>query len=103
LRARGFHIFEARWDNHLEQIETFGAAKVIVGVHGAGLANALFGRSDGLLIEIQAQNARKTTGLHWAASAGMDYRCLLGGPEGERQSFALDPVAALREIDGLLA
>lgn len=101
LRARGFHIFEARWSNHAEQLAVFSGCDLLVGVHGAGLANAIFGRSSARLVEIQAANARKTTGLFWAACAGMDYTCLLGGPEGQRQSFAIDPAAILHELDAL--
>jgi capsular polysaccharide biosynthesis protein len=99
LRARGFHIFESRWDNHAEQLTVFSGFDLMVGVHGAGLANVIFGKPDARLVEIQAGDARKTTGLFWAACAGMDYTCLLGGPEAQRQSFAIDPDAILRALD----
>jgi capsular polysaccharide biosynthesis protein len=78
----------------------FSGADLVVGVHGAGLANVIFGKSSAGLIEIQAGDARKTTGLFWAACAGMRYHSVFGGPEGERQSFALDPAAVLRAVDG---
>jgi capsular polysaccharide biosynthesis protein len=100
LRERGFHIFESRWDNHPEQVMAFSGADLVVGVHGAGLANVIFGKPSAGLIEIQAGDARKTTGLFWAACAGMGYHSVFGGPEGERQSFALDPAAVLRAVDG---
>jgi capsular polysaccharide biosynthesis protein len=101
LRARGFTIFESRWSNHAEQIAVFSGCDLVVGVHGAGLANVIFGKPAARLVEIQAGNARKTTGLFWAACAGMDYTCLLGGPEGQRQSFAIDPGTILSAIDGM--
>jgi len=101
LRARGFAIFESRWANHAEQLAVFSGFDLMVGVHGAGLANVIFGKPSARLVEIQAGNARKTTGLFWAACAGMDYTCLLGGPEGQRQSFAIDPAAILAAIDGM--
>jgi hypothetical protein len=101
LRARGFHIFEAHWSNHAEQLAIFSGCDLLVGVHGAGLANAIFGRHTARLVELQAEDARKTTGLFWAACAGMDYSCLLGGPEGPRQSFAIDPARILRELERL--
>jgi len=99
LRARGFHIFESRWDNHAEQLSVFSNCRLLMGIHGAGLANAIFGRQDATLIEIQAENARKTTGLYWAACAGMGYKSVFGTAEGPRQSFAIDPEALAREAD----
>jgi hypothetical protein len=101
LRARGFTIFESRWSNHAEQLAVFSGCDLLVGVHGAGLANVIFGKPSARLVEIQSGNARKTTGLFWAACAGMDYSCLLGGPEGQRQSFSIDPRAILDAIDAV--
>jgi hypothetical protein len=103
LRARGFAIFESRWANHAEQLAVFSGCDLLVGVHGAGLANVIFGKPSARLVEIQSGNARKTTGLFWAACAGMDYTCLLGGPEGRRQRFAIDPAAILAEIEAIAA
>lgn len=101
LRARSFSILEARWTNHAEQLAVFSGCELLVGVHGAGLANAIFGKPGARLVEVQSCNARKTTGLFWAACAGMDYTCLLGGPEGKRQSFAIEPEVILRWLDSL--
>ncbi|HEU6440928.1 MAG TPA: glycosyltransferase family 61 protein [Microvirga sp.] len=102
LRGRGFRIVEASWANHHEQIYWFGEAKTVMAVHGAGLANILWARRQPLLIELMAQNARKSTGLHWAAEVGADYEPLVGGPEGQRQAFSIDPAAILREVDAVL-
>jgi hypothetical protein len=103
LRERGFHVFESRWDNHEEQLALFSSFDTLVGVHGAGLVNAVFAKPSAQLIEIMASDARKTTGLYWAACAGMGYHSILGGPEGPRQSFAIDARAVARRIDALLA
>lgn len=103
LRARGFTIFESRWSNHADQLAVFSGCDLVVGVHGAGLANVIFGQPSARLVEIQSSTARKTTGLFWAACAGMGYTCLLGGPEGQRQSFSIDPRAILGEIDAALS
>ncbi|MXQ12945.1 glycosyltransferase family 61 protein [Microvirga makkahensis] len=103
LRGRGFRIVEASWSNHHEQIHWFSEAKTIMAVHGAGLANILWARGQPLLIELMAQNARKSTGLHWAAEIGADYEPVIGGPEGPRQAFSIDPAAVLRDVDAILA
>jgi len=102
LRGRGFRIVEASWTNHHEQMHWFGEARTIMGVHGAGLANVLWARRQPVLIELMAQNARKSTGLHWAAEVGADYEPVTGGPEGPRQAFSVDPAAVLREVDAIL-
>lgn len=102
LRERGFKIVEASWSNHHEQIHWFSEAKTVMAVHGAGLANILWARRQPLLIELMAQNARKSTGLHWAAEVGADYEPVTGEPEGPRQAFSIDPVAVLREVDAIL-
>ncbi|MEZ0171899.1 DUF563 domain-containing protein [Microvirga sp. TS319] len=102
LRGRGFKIVEASWSNHHEQIDWFGEAQTVMAVHGAGLANILWARRQPLLIELMAQNARKSTGLHWAAEAGADYEPVVGGPEGPKQAFSIDPAAVLREVDAIL-
>ena len=66
-----------------------------------GVRPVFRGKPSARLVEIQSGNARKTTGLFWAACAGMDYTCLLGGPEGQRQSFSIDAPAILGAIDAL--
>jgi hypothetical protein len=99
LRKRDFRIVQASWSNHHEQIHWFGKAKVAMAVHGAGVANILWARRQPLLIELMAQNARKSTGLHWAAEVGADYEPVIGEPEGQKQAFAIDPGQILREVD----
>jgi len=102
LRGRGFRIVQASWSNHHEQIHWFAEADTVMAVHGAGLANILWARRQPLLIELMAQNARKSTGLHWAAEVGADYEPVTGGPEGPKQAFGIDPAAVLRDVDAIL-
>ncbi len=101
LRDRGWHIFESSWGNHAEQLAVFGGFQTMVGVHGAGLANLIFARPGARVVELQAGNARKTTGLFWAACAGLDYVSAYGGPEGADQSFTIDPAEVLALLDRL--
>jgi phosphoglycolate phosphatase-like HAD superfamily hydrolase len=102
LRKRGFRIVQASWANHHEQVHWFAEAEIAMAVHGAGLANILWARRQPLLIELMSQNGRKSTGLHWAAEAGADYEPVAGGPEGAKQSFAIDPDAVLRAVDAAI-
>jgi hypothetical protein len=102
LRQRGFQVVQASWSNHHEQMRWFGEAQIVMGVHGAGLANILWAQRQPLLIELMAQNGRKSTGLHWAAEVGAGYEPVIGGPEGQKQAFAIDPGAVLREVDAAI-
>lgn len=102
LQERGFTIFESRQDNHAEQIAHFAKARVIVGVHGAGLANVLFANRGAHLVEIMASDGRKSTGLHWAAEAGLFYTPVLGSKEWGKQHFLIEAESVLREIDAVI-
>lgn len=91
LEKAGFRVMEPNWGNHAEQIAACAGADVIAAMHGAALANSLFCKPGATVVEIMAENARKTTVLHWAGEAGAKVVPLLGGPEGAKQSFAIEP------------
>ncbi len=103
LQALGFVALEGRWSNLAQQIGAFHGAEAVVAVHGAGMANMLWSRPGALLIEICAHNARKSTGLHWAACAGADYHAVFGSDEAGLQDFSIDPDAVFAEIAAALA
>ena len=102
LSSIGFVNFEARWDNISDQIMAFQNAKVVVAVHGAGMANILWAKRGTLLIELMAHNARKTTGLHWASCVGARYHPILGSDEREKQNFSINPEASFLKIKNFL-
>lgn len=99
LKQRGFTIFEASWANHPEQVGLFSEADVIVGIHGAGLSNVLWSKPSSHLIEIMSDNGRKTTGLHWAAEAGLSYTPVFGSEEWGKQAFKIDVDRVLSAVD----
>ncbi len=98
LKRNGFTIFAPKWENFAEQIARFMAAKVIVGAHGAGLTNVVWGGPQTTLFEIMAENARKRTYLHMAAEVGAKYTPVCGSLEGEQLAFAIDPKKVAKEI-----
>lgn len=98
LTARGFRVLEADWANHPEQVAAFAEADVIVGVHGAGLANVIFCRPGTRVVEILAGDWRKTTVLHWAAENNLEYMPIIGSAEGELQAFSIDAIATQDQI-----
>jgi capsular polysaccharide biosynthesis protein len=71
-----------------QQIELFANADVVCGLHGAGLANALFMRPESKMIEIFDPGYPEICWWTAASVSGIDYYYLLG--EGPREGFA-DP------------
>ncbi|TXN26943.1 glycosyltransferase family 61 protein [Methylobacterium sp. WL19] len=98
LERAGFHIFEPGWGNHAEQMAAIAGADVVAAVHGAALANTIFCKPGATVVELMASTSRKSTVLHWASEGGAGYVPVLGGPEGARQSFAIDPAATAEAI-----
>ncbi|MCJ2131091.1 glycosyltransferase family 61 protein [Methylobacterium sp. E-045] len=98
LERAGFRIFEPGWGNHAEQMAAISGADVVTAVHGAALANTIFCKPGATVVELMASTSRKSTVLHWASEGGAGYVPILGGPEGSRQSFAIDPAATAEAI-----
>lgn len=74
LEPRGFVKVQAEALTWAEQINAFRGAKVVVGPHGAGLANLMFCRPGTTVVELF--NRSYVNGLYWrlAALRGLDYR-----------------------------
>lgn len=100
LAARGFDIFQAHDGNHSEQIARFGAARKVVAVHGAGLANLVFCRPGTEVIEIFPKNFIKSP--YWRLAQGLDlpYRAVIGGPGDYDQRFVVNVDAVLHRAEG---
>lgn len=99
LAARGFQRFVATDANHAEQIARFRAARTVIGVHGAGLANLLFCPPGTLVVEIFPANFVKSP--YWRLSRALDlrYRPVTGGPGDYDQRFEADIPAVLAALD----
>jgi len=98
LEQAGFRIFEPAWSNHAEQVAAVAGADVVAAVHGAALVNTIFCKPGAVVIELMAQDARKSVVLHWSSEGGAGLVPILGGPEGARQAFAIDPEATADAI-----
>ena len=74
LMRHGFVEVSAEGLSVQEQTSLFAQAEAVIGVHGAGLTNAVFSAPGTLLIELQA-DFRKMRPLYWnvAASFGLRY------------------------------
>lgn len=100
-KAYGFERFEARGDNHAEQVRLFSHADVVIGVHGAGLGNLLFCRPGTEVIELFPENFTKSTYLWLCKRIGLDYGWLIGGPGDYDQAFTLDEALLRNRLEKL--
>ncbi|PRH85008.1 hypothetical protein C5L14_23965 [Labrys okinawensis] len=89
-RGHGFERFEAKGDNHAEQVRLFSQADAVIGVHGAGLGNLAFCRPGTQVIELFPANFTKSTYLWLSRRLGLDYGWLIGEPGDYDQAFALN-------------
>ncbi|MCO4054384.1 MAG: glycosyltransferase family 61 protein [Bosea sp.] len=90
MRARGFAVLQANWNNHPAQLGAFMNAENVVGVHGAGLTHLLMAPPGTKVIEMFPFDHRKTSMLHLCAEMGHRHRSFLGGPERLNQAFMVD-------------
>ena len=66
-----------------EQIKIFGAAKKIIGIHGAGLVNIYFSKPKCKLLEIYPNSYYDPSFRLQAITLGMDYSYIIGQEFGE--------------------
>ncbi|MDG2286480.1 MAG: glycosyltransferase 61 family protein [Alphaproteobacteria bacterium] len=91
LKQRSFSIVTPGEHGLLEQARLFADAKVIVGVHGAGLTNMAFSPSNARIIELD--NTRNYPSDHYvrlAKAAGHDHRYLRAQPSDDGGNEAMD-------------
>jgi len=88
LEAYGFESYELASMSLVEQMALFSQADVVVGPHGAGLANITF-CSDCLVVEIVGVKNRPTF-LMQAQKLGIDYRLVIGQPDSNFTNITTD-------------
>jgi hypothetical protein len=87
--ARGFDIVNISALSLDEQIEAFSGAKCVVGVHGAGLANAVFSKPGLQMLEILPPLV--ATAAYWVLCHGMQhhyYAIVADDPEMPRPDYS---------------
>lgn len=111
LARRGFVRIDPGTLSVREQIDSFAAADVVVGIHGAALSNLVFSPSGVRVLELFAP--RYTKPPFWVLAdsiPGSTYRYLVGdGPrlrkeetQGIQDDITLDPAKILACVDDLL-
>lgn len=90
LARHGFETFVATDANHAEQIARFRAARIVVSVHGAGLANLLFTAPGARVVEIFP--ATKVKSPYWwiCRQRGHRHVPVIGGAGDRDEAFEVD-------------
>lgn len=99
LSEQGFAIVRLEELSFAEQVARLSVSRVVIGPHGAGLANCVFMPPGGRIVELATGEWWSHAFRRLAAARGHDYRLLLLG-DGPDAPFgdADDAVEALREI-----
>jgi hypothetical protein len=102
--SAGFDVVEPGALDVEEQIRLFSAARTVVGVHGAGLANLVYRGTRPLdLLELFPPTWHGPQ-YFWNASAlGHGYRGLFGDRDGDEHDFVVSPAAFERELEATIA
>jgi len=90
-----------------KQVEAFSNAEIIVGIHGAGLTNIAFCRTNCVVLEIFPPPSEGYLPFHYIMLASMqqiNYRAIIGSAGKERYSggFIIDILELERELTLLL-
>jgi len=100
----GFEVVSLANMPFLQQVEMFAEARVIVGPHGAGFANAVFCEPGSALIELIPRESRNTPACfaRLAGFIGLEYYSILGidddllKTDAVGEDFAVDKAAVRR-------
>lgn len=105
LASRGFIIFRAdRCATWVDQVAAFSGAELVIGMHGAGLSNAVFLPKGSQVIELQPVAYSASMFQNLCAARGLEHTAVALPVEGEGSRFGsaatarelLDPILASR-------
>jgi capsular polysaccharide biosynthesis protein len=104
-KSRGFDAVMLEDYSFEDQIELFASARVVVGVHGAGLANLVFrGRRPLTVLELVPDTMSHAFYYNLVRCLGGDYRAIRVGSTGAGVDYRLKNVAvAPGQLDRALA
>lgn len=99
LAELDFHLVVPGALSFREQVDAFAAAEVIVGPHGAGLANLLFARPSASVLELHHAGQRLRHYARMAERSGVGYQHLPCAPDpGAPQDMVVDVDAAVAMV-----
>ena len=93
LEDKKFKIVRTESLSMREQIALAHSAEVIVAVHGAGLANAMFMQEGATVVELLPSKRAKPCFYSLATAVGLRYGCVTNAVAGESQTGGYVPEA----------
>lgn len=93
LRPLGFDVIEAEGMTLREQVKMLSSASVVVGVHGAGLVNAVHGVPSVTLVELFPSDFIHPHFAWVAREFGYSYGAVVGSALAKDGSFSVEPRA----------
>jgi capsular polysaccharide biosynthesis protein len=108
LEPLGFTRYDLSDLSVPEQISLFSRASVIIGVHGAGLANLVFARASAAVFELFSADYRPLIFPQISRYIGLRHECILcdpvdGGETALQSDFRITARQIARLIDGVRA
>lgn len=99
LEENGFRIARLEDEDWVAQVALFRSAEVVVAPHGAGLANCVFMRPGGRIIEITSGTWWYPCFQHIAVMASLDHAVVTTHPSVEHaHGTAVDVIESLTEL-----
>jgi capsular polysaccharide biosynthesis protein len=102
VRARKFEVLTLSQMPVRDQISAFSEARIVLGGHGAGMANILFASSQAHLVELQHSTYVNTCMLRLAQNVGAEHTVKFFFPDESRPSVGGEWDVDLAEIGRLL-
>ena len=97
LRRHGIEVVSCDGRSFDDQVSLFSSARLVIGVHGAGLTNAIFMPEGSSLVEVVPPWYPVACYLVMASEAGLRYRAVpgeaAGAAAGPHDDVAIDPDA----------
>jgi capsular polysaccharide biosynthesis protein len=107
LASFGVQVVEPQDLTFSEQVDLFANADVVIGTHGAGLANIVFCKRNSRLLEFMASEYRNK--CYWALAGNIPirYAYVIGEESGkkikQKESFSFNiPLASFKSIQSFL-
>jgi hypothetical protein len=97
LRSRGFECLRLSEMTLRDQVQAFAQARLVVGPHGAGLTNVVFGTSGLTLLELHPADAVNQVFWVLASAQQQRYAFIAGPPTNARRHFVV-PIDKLKHM-----
>lgn len=104
LQKHGVSVVDPGSMNVRQQAELYNSATHIIGIHGAGMTNAVFSNHQKVKVFELCSNNRIGTQYYWLCTAlGINWDMMLGSEANADQSFELDADAFEKRLTEFLA